>query len=283
MTVAEALREAAARLGEVSDTARLDAELLMAEALGVSRSDLLLRRLGEEVPDTVAARVALRLKHEPVAQIHGRKEFYGREFRVGRAVLTPRADSETIVQAALESAPSLGRILDLGTGSGALLLTLLAERPQAEGIGIDASAAALEVASANAAALGLAGRARMLRRDWNEHGWRDDLGRFDLIVANPPYVEEAAELAPSVRDYEPAGALFAGPEGLDAYRALIPQLSALLAPEGVAVLEIGPTQAGAIARLAIAAGFSSELRHDLANRPRALILRLRLGKEPQSG
>ncbi len=282
MTVAETLREAAARLDQVSDTAGLDAELLMAEALGATRSDLLLRRMSDLVPAEFEALVERRLKHEPVAQILGRKEFYGREFRVGRAVLTPRADSETIVQAALEVVTPR-RILDLGTGSGALLLTLLAECPRAQGIGTDASAAALEVASANAEALGLAQRAQMLERDWNQPGWSENLGRFDLIIANPPYVEESADLAPSVRDYEPGEALFAGPEGLDAYRALIPQLSALLAPEGVAVLEIGATQAEQVAQLAGDAGFSSELRRDLANRPRALILRIRLGNGPQSG
>lgn len=283
MTVAEALREAARRLGEVSDTARLDAELLMAEALGISRSDLLLRRMADETPDGFEPLVARRLRHEPVAQILGRKEFYGREFRVGRAVLTPRADSETIIEAALEAVAAPECILDLGTGSGALLLTLLAENPGAEGVGIDASAAALEVASANAKALDLAGRTRMLRRDWNEPGWQNDLGQFDLIVANPPYVEETAELAASVRDYEPAEALYAGPEGLDDYRVLIPQLPTLLASDGAVVLEIGPTQADAVAEIAANVGFSSELRRDLANRPRALILRLRLGKEPESG
>lgn len=282
MNVAEALREAAARLGAVSDTARLDAELLMAEALGVSRSDMLLRRTGDPAADGFEPLVQRRMAHEPVAQILGRKEFYGREFRVGRAVLTPRADSETIVEAAFEAAPAPGRVLDLGTGSGALLLTLLAERPGAVGIGIDASAAALEIASANAEALGLAGRAQMLLRDWNEPGWSDGFGRFDLVLANPPYVEEAAELAPSVINYEPAEALFAGPDGLDAYRVIVPQLPALLAPGGVVVFEIGPTQAEAVAGLAADAGFSSELRRDLANRPRALILRLVLGKEPAS-
>jgi release factor glutamine methyltransferase len=109
------------------------------------------------------------------------------------------------------------------------------------------------------------------------------LGQFDLILCNPPYVEESAELAPSVREYEPAEALYAGPDGLDAYRVLIPKLSALLAPEGAAVFEIGPTQAEQVAQLADAERFSSELRRDLANRPRALILRLRLGKGPVSG
>jgi len=283
MTIAEALREAAVRLSEVSDTARLDAELLMAEALGVSRSDVLLRRMADPSPDSFAGLVDRRLQHEPVAQILGRKEFYGREFHVGRAVLTPRPDSETIVNAALEAVPMPRCVLDLGTGSGALLLTLLAERPQAEGIGIDASTPALEVASRNAETLGLEERSRLLRRDWNEAGWNDDLGDFDLIVSNPPYVEDSAGLAPSVHNYEPAEALYAGPEGLDAYRALIPQLSSLLVPKGAVVLEIGATQADAVMQLAATHGFTTTLRRDLANRPRALILRLRLGKELQSG
>jgi release factor glutamine methyltransferase len=283
VTVADALREAAARLEAVSDTARLDAELLMAEALEVSRSDLLLRRMTDTAPEGFEALVARRLQHEPVAQILGRKEFYGRTFRVGRAVLTPRADSETIIEAALEVSPAPRRILDLGTGSGALLLTLLAERPCAHGVGIEASPAALEAAVANSQELGLSEWATILHRDWNQTGWNNDLGQFDLIVANPPYVEDSAELAPSVRDYEPAEALYAGPDGLDAYRVIIPHLSALLAPEGAAVFEIGPTQAEQVAQLADAAGFSSELRRDLANRPRALILRLRLGNGPLTG
>src|SRR5690606_19827826 len=143
---------------------------------------------------------------------------------------------ETLIEAALDLPPP-ARILDLGTGSGALLLTLLAERPCAEGVGIDASPEALQIACGNAEALGL--RARMLLRDWTVPGWADDLGSFDLILCNPPYVEDGAHLAPSVRDYEPAAALFAGPEGLDDYTVLLPQVPALLSPDGVAVVEIG--------------------------------------------
>jgi len=275
-TVAEALRAAARRLEAVTDTGRLDAEVLMAEALGISRSDLLLRHMGDSVPDTFDAFVARRLRHEPVAQIRGRKEFYGRDFRVCPDVLTPRADSEATVAAALESCPPKARLLDCGTGSGALLLTLIAELPRASGVGIDRSSAALAVAQDNANRLGLGDRAQFRLADWDEPGWSMGLGTFDCVIANPPYVETTVELPRSVRDYEPAGALYAGPEGLDAYRVLVPQLPALLAPEGVAVLEIGAGQAEAVAEIAASAGFGSELRRDLGGRPRGLILRLGL-------
>ncbi|HEY7807106.1 MAG TPA: peptide chain release factor N(5)-glutamine methyltransferase [Croceibacterium sp.] len=275
-SVGEALREAARRLEAVTDTARLDAEVLMAQALGVSRSDLLLRQMDAPSPDAFQALVARRLRHEPVAQILGRKEFYGREFRVTADVLTPRADSEGTVAAALERCPPNARILDCGTGSGALLLTLLAELPGAVGIGIDRSPAALAVAADNADRLGLSDRAELRLADWDDPCWREGLGLYDRVIANPPYVETTIELPASVRDYEPAGALYAGPEGLDAYRILIPKLAALLAPAGVAVLEIGAGQALPVGRIAASAGFVSELRHDLGARPRALILRLGL-------
>jgi release factor glutamine methyltransferase len=284
VNVARALRDAAARLEATSDTARLDAELLMAHALNCDRSWMLLNWTGAVTPATFADLIERRARHEPVAYITGKQAFYGREFAVTPAVLIPRPDSETVVAVAIEAMPEPQRILDLGTGSGALLLTLLEEAPWSEeGVGIDASKGALDVAQSNGKAPHLARRARFLLRDWHQPGWADDLGRFDLIVANPPYVEEAADLAPSVRDYEPAEALFAGPEGLDDYRALFPQLPALLTPEGVAVIEIGAGQAESVAQLAAAAGFSSELRRDLANRPRALILRIRLGNGPASG
>ena len=275
-TVAEALRDVARRLEPVSETARLDAELLMAEALGVSRSELLLRRVAEPVPAGFEPLVMRRLAHEPIAQIRGRKEFYGRDFRVCPAVLTPRADSETTVAAALEVCPTDARVLDCGTGSGALLLTLLAELPGASGVGVDCSAGALAVAADNAARLGLANRADLRLADWRDPAWRDDLGRFDCVIANPPYVETTADLPPSVRDYEPAEALYAGPDGLDDYRALVPQLPELLLAGGFAVLEIGATQADVVSRIAASAGFRSELRRDLSGLPRTLILQLGL-------
>jgi release factor glutamine methyltransferase len=272
-TVNEALRTAAEHLLNTSDTARLDAEVLMAHALGVSRSEMLLRHGRDEAPATFASLVERRARHEPVAYITENQEFYGRTFHVSPAVLIPRADSETPVAAALGAVPGARRVLDCGAGSGALLLTLLAEMPAAAGIGIDRSAAALAVAQRNAGALGLTSRAEFRTADWTCPNWADDLGRFDLVIANPPYVEDSAPLEPSVRDHEPHGALFAGPEGLEDYRALIPQLSALLGPGGVAVLEIGHAQAAAVTAIASAAGFAAELRRDLADRARALVLR----------
>jgi len=271
-TVAEALRETARRLAEVSDTARLDAELLMAAALGTNRSEMLLRHTADAPPDGFAALVERRLTHEPVAYILGRQEFYGREFLVTRDVLIPRADSETTLAAALRAKPGARRVLDCGAGSGALLLSYLAENPGSEGTGIDRSPEALAVAADNAERFGLAVRCDLRVADWTEEDWAQDLRPFDLILANPPYVEDGAELAPSVRRHEPAGALFAGPDGLDDYRVLIPQLAGLLAPEGVAVVEIGAGQADAVGALARAAGFAVVLHNDLAGRPRALVL-----------
>ncbi|MEO6041340.1 MAG: peptide chain release factor N(5)-glutamine methyltransferase [Croceibacterium sp.] len=278
MTVAEALREAARRLAATSDSARFDAELLMAHALGTDRSDLLVRRMAGPVPPDFARLIERRGRHEPVAYIIGTQPFGGREFRVTTDVLIPRADSETTVAAALEACSAPRRVLDCGTGSGALLLTVLAECPAAEGIGIERSPQALAVATGNAERLGLAARATFALADWREPGWADSLGTFDLIIANPPYVESGANLAPDVREWEPAGALFAGTDGLGDYRVLVPQLPALLGNGGVAVLEIGAAQSDAVTAIAADAGFSADLRRDTGGRPRAVILRLGLGR-----
>jgi release factor glutamine methyltransferase len=272
MTVGQILRESAARLASTSDTGRLDAEVLMAHALGVSRSELLLRNMQAPVPDEFAALVARRLEHEPVAYITGAQEFFGLPLRVSPAILIPRGDSETLVEAALAARPGARRVVDLGTGSGALLLAVLAQLPGAGGIGIDRSARALAVAAGNSAALGLAARTAFLQRDWRQAGWGAGLGGCDLVLANPPYVEEDAALAPSVRGHEPPSALFAGPEGLDDYRRLIPALAGLLAPGGAALVEIGAAQGQAVGRIAADAGLAVQLRRDLAGRDRVLEL-----------
>lgn len=282
MTIAEALREATQRLSATSDTARLDAELLMAQAFGCSRSDMLLRHMQDEVPDGFAALVERRATREPVAYILGRQEFYGLDLAVTPDVLIPRGDSETIVRAAIDAAPAARRVLDLGTGSGALLLAVLSELPDAQGVGVDASPAALKVAGANAASLGMAPRAQMQLGDWTQSGWASGLGRFDLILANPPYVEDDAALDPDVRDFEPASALFSGPEGLDDYRAIVPQLPGLLTETGVAVLEIGAMQASSVSEIAREHGFTAIAHRDLGGRDRALELRLTLGKDESS-
>ena len=280
MTVNEAIRAATVKLGAGTDSARLDAELLMAHALGTSRSDMFLKRMGDAAPPTFAALIARRAAHEPVAYIVGDAHFWGLRLAVTPAVLVPRADSETLIEAAqlaLVSRPPR-RVLDLGTGSGCLLLAALSEWPGAEGVGIDASKDALAIAARNADLHVRPGQVRLLQRNWHHAGWSNDLGQFDLILANPPYVEDAAELEPTVRDHEPASALFAGPEGLDDYRVLIPQLPALLSDGGIALIEIGAAQADQVSAIAARAGFTVTLHRDLGERPRALELKIPLGK-----
>ncbi|MCK9542062.1 MAG: peptide chain release factor N(5)-glutamine methyltransferase [Novosphingobium sp.] len=277
-TIAAAIRGAAERLAATSDTPRLDAEVLMAHALGVSRSKMLLSHMPDAVPDTFQVLVSRRMLREPVAYITGTQEFFGLPFRVNRHVLIPRGDSEVLVEAALAARPGARpascRVLDCGTGSGALLLAVLANLPGAQGTGVDNSFGAVGVAQDNAERLGLAPRARFLLADWTSPDWFDYLGGpFDLILANPPYVEAGAPLDPDVRDYEPAGALFAGSEGLDDYRALVPQLPALLAPAGVALVEIGADQAEPVSEIAARSGLHTRLHRDLAGRPRVLEMR----------
>lgn len=271
MLVVEAIRAAADRLAASSDTARLDAEVLMAHVLGGTRSDLLLRHMRDPAPASFDALVERRAAHEPVAYITGRQEFFGLSFAVSPDVLIPRGDSEVLVETALAARPDARMVLDCGTGSGALLLAVLANLPQARGFGIDRSAAALAVARSNVHALGLADRAQLVLADWRDTGWTQHIGGpFDLILANPPYVEDDAPLAPSVRAFEPAGALFSGPDGLDDYRVLVPSLPALLGPGGVALVEIGHCQAEAVTAIGLRAGLAPTLHHDLGGRPRVI-------------
>jgi release factor glutamine methyltransferase len=266
MTAGEAVRWAAQRID------RLDAEALVAHLMGCERLAMLLRT--DEAVDRSALErlVTRRAGGEPLAYVLGEREFWSLTFRVTRDVLIPRPDSETLVEAALAEGPR-ARVLDLGTGSGALLLAVLSEWPEATGLGVDASAAALEVARGNALALGLGGRAGFWLGDWGA-GLTE---RFGLVLANPPYVEDGAVLAAEVREHEPGLALFAGADGLREYRRLVPQLPGLLAEGGVAVLEIGWTQAEAVLALAEAAGLAGEVRQDLAGRARTLVLRARRG------
>jgi release factor glutamine methyltransferase len=276
-TAGAALRAAATALAGISDTPRLDAEMLMAHALGIDRAALLLGPPHRPVPPGFAALLERRLAHEPVAYITGRRGFWTIELLVGPGALIPRPDGETLLDAAVAHFGGAGpaAVLDLGTGPGTLLFAALAEWPGARGLGIDASPAALAWAARNARALGLADRAELRAGDWSVAGWAAGLaGRFDLILANPPYVEAGAAIAPQVRDWEPAAALFAGADGLDAYRLLVPQLPALLAPGGIAAIEIGAIQADAVAGLAAAAGLLTDLRRDLAGRPRCIVARL---------
>lgn len=223
--------------------------------------------------------VRRRAAREPLAQIVGRKEFWSLDFAITSDVLCPRPDSETLIEAALaelggrcDMGDWAGRVLDLGTGSGCLLLTLLSELTAACGVGIDISKQALSVAGANGRSLGLADRVAWVRGDWAA----TLRGHFDLIISNPPYIatSEAEALAPEVRQFEPEGALFGGDDGLEAYRALSLDLERLLAPDGLICLEVGLGQAEAVEGLLKANGLKSIDRHqDLAGIDRCLIAR----------
>ena len=265
MKVREALAAAASRLAAVSDTARLDAELLLAHALGIQREALLLHRLDEDAPGAFDALVERRLAHEPVAYITGRRAFWTIELEVGPGALVPRPDSETLIEAAIvhfgDRAP--GRILDLGTGPGTLLLAALDQWPQATGLGVDASADALAWAHRNA----------IPRATFRLGNWGEGLDeRFDLILCNPPYIQAGADLPPDVARHEPAAALYAGADGLDAWRVIAPQLPSLLAPAGAACVEIGAGQEESVAALFAAEGFTTESRRDLRGIVRCLLL-----------
>jgi release factor glutamine methyltransferase len=265
------LRASEALLAATRRIDRFDAELLLAHLVGEDRLAMLAGADRDIDFDAFDALVTRRAEGEPVAYITGHREFWSLDLLVSPAVLIPRPDSETLVDAALAARRERGpaTILDLGTGSGALLLAGLSEWPNARGLGVDASAAALAVARANAERLGLARRAVFQSGDWGK-GLRE---RFDVIFCNPPYVESDAELSPEVRR-EPASALFAGADGLDDYRRIVPQLPGLLRNGGVALIEIGHTQAAAVLALAAAAGMEGIVRHDLAGRDRCLVLRM---------
>lgn len=255
----------------------LDARLLMQCALDCRAEEMVAhphRMLEEAQAARFEQLLERRVKREPVSHILGVREFWGMEFEVGAQVLDPRPDSETLVETVCKARPQRAEkleILDLGTGSGCLLLSLLSEYERASGIGVDISPAALKVAARNASNLVLDERVKFVQSDWCAL----IEGRFDVVVSNPPYISETefAALSPEVR-YEPSHALLAGTDGLDCYRALAPQLPRVMKPGALAVLEIGCTQADAVAQLMKSEGLAVQaVVADLAGRPRCLALR----------
>jgi release factor glutamine methyltransferase len=260
------------------DSPRLEARLLLGHAMGAT-PEALLRDPGAPVPPEAAARfraaLAARLDAVPVAHILGTQGFWTLDLAVSPATLIPRPDSESLVEAALDAFPDAGaklRVLDLGTGTGCLLLAVLAERPRAFGVGVDLVPGAAALAAGNAARNGLADRAAFLAGDWAA----SLVGRFDLVLSNPPYIESAAiaGLMPEVARHEPRSALDGGADGLAAYRHLTAILLDLLSPGGAAVLELGDGQREAVEALARGTGLTpSTCRTDLGGVERALVLR----------
>ena len=269
--IARALDEATRQLSETSDTARLDAELLMAEALHIDRDKLILSPPDKPIPKRFWTMVKRRAKGEPIAYITGRRAFWNIDLHVGPGVLVPRPDSEVLIASAIEHFDGTAgpqRILDLGTGPGTLLLAAIDIWPEATGLGVDVSRRALSYASANARRLGFEKRVKLKTGDW-ARGIEDS---FDLLLCNPPYVAEGAELGPGVREFEPDEALFAGESGLDAYRVLAPQLPRLLNKGGLAAVEIGHDQADAVPDLLARDGLKARVANDFGDRPRAVLL-----------
>lgn len=264
------LREAAARIGGGSP--QLDAELLMAHVLGCTRGELLLRDPVVAAADAerLAMLVARRSRREPMAYILGEREFWSMPLRVTPDVLVPRPDSEVLVAGALAGMAGRAprRVLDLGTGSGALLLAMLSEWPAAFGIGVDRSQAAVVVARRNAVTLGFGARAAFVVGDWGAAL----AGEFDVLLCNPPYVPDGEVLMADVADYEPPAALFGGVDGLAPYRQLFPETGRLLAPGGVAIFEFGAGQDRALVEMAATYGLRAHILQDLAGRPRAIRL-----------
>lgn len=258
------------------ESPRQEARMLLAHAMACREEDLL-RDPRAAVPGPAAATfgglLRRRAAREPMAHLLGRAGFWTLMLETSPATLIPRSDSEAIVEAALASPAPIRRILDLGTGTGALLLAVLSECPQATGVGVDLAPEAAALAARNAAANGLAGRAAFICGDWAAA----IAGRFDLVLSNPPYIETAAvpALMPEVARFEPVLALDGGVDGLDAYRMLVRVLPGLLAPGGRAVLEIGQGQRLAVEALARAAGLQPvAARQDLGGVDRAIVLRV---------
>jgi len=286
LTIEAWLRAAMAKLPE-SATPLLDARLIAGWALGLDEAALILK--GDETlcpadHEKLDAMLARRATSEPVAYILGEKEFWGLCFKLEPGVLVPRPDTETLIEAIIRrrACEKKWRILDLGTGTGCLLGALLSEFENAQGTGVDLDPVALSLARRNLNALGFADRARLLEADFaNLENEKSLNGPFDIIVSNPPYIP-AGELLPcDVADFENPLALFAGDDGLDAYRTIFSRLDSILASDGIAVFEFGAGQGEAIEHLARMKmpGASTHVENDLAGRPRALIIDCRAGSE----
>jgi release factor glutamine methyltransferase len=257
------------------DTPVLDARLIVQHALGISWDTLYLKDdqpLGSEEKARLESQLSRRAAHEPVSRIVGRRHFWTLDLAVSSETLDPRPDTESLIETVIQAIPDRTRplrILDLGTGSGAILLALLAEYPNATGLGIDKSEGALEMARLNAEGHGLSSRVAFSGGDWAE----GVEGPFDIVVSNPPYIESGhlPGLPPEVREHDPILALDGGTDGLDAYRAIIPAVPALLGPQGLAVFEIGEGQADAVTRIARESGLAAAgSRKDLGGIERAL-------------
>ncbi len=258
----------------------LDARVLLADALGIAPTTLLLephRGVDQLAVRRFRLRLARRVAREPISRIRGVREFWSLPFAIAPSVLDPRPDSETLVEQVLKLAPAPARVLDLGTGSGCLLLAVLHERPQSFGVGVDQSAKALWMARKNAEALGLAARCHFGQGGWRAVGEPLHLPRhnapFDVILSNPPYIasEEIPGLDPEVKDFDPITALDGGPDGLEPYRAILGGLRPFLAPGGLVAVEIGWTQAAAVSALFEAAGLRAiTVTQDLGGRDRVV-------------
>ena len=255
MTIEALLRAGRERLKhQGSFSVALDVRLLLQAATGLSHSEIIAeptREVSDELAANFEAFISRRLAHEPVSRILGRREFYGREFQITPDVLDPRPDTEVVVELALKHVQS-GRFIDLGTGSGAIAITLAAEAPELAGIATDISAAALDVARKNAKRLGVDHRLSFHQGSWFE----GVDGAFDLIVSNPPYIRDSDKLIADVVDFDPHLALFAGPEGLSAYREIAHHAAAYLKPGGLVVVEIGHDQSIEVVDLFEAHGFT---------------------------